>query len=112
MELKPASHSRTMLLTWLIASQFLALLSLIFWLFAVGLFAMASDPGVAQGAQSVVIGLWAYPLWPIVFAIAAWIAYARKRDKLASVLTTLTFLPVLILILAVLLSGFVRPVGL
>jgi len=36
-----------------------------------------------------------------LFAIAAWIAYARKKDKLASVLTTLTFLPILVLILII-----------
>jgi len=33
-------------------------------------------------------------------------AYARKKDRLAGVLTTLTFLPVLILILTIVFSSF------
>ena len=38
--------------------------------------------------------------------ITAWIAYARKRDRLAGVLTTFTFLPVLVLILIIILANF------
>ncbi|MBN2118409.1 MAG: hypothetical protein JW730_17680 [Anaerolineales bacterium] len=110
METRPAS--RTPLLIWLIASQTLALASLIFWMFAAGISVMAFDPGVTQEAWSFVIAVWAYPVWPIAFTVAAWVAYARKRDKLAAVLTTLTFLPVLVLILIIILSSFVGPVGL
>ncbi len=110
LESKPAS--RMPILIWLIASQFLALLSLVFWMFAAGLSVMAFDSGVTQEASNFVMAVWAYPIWPIAFAIAAWVAYARKRDRLAAVLTTLTFLPVLVLILLVMLSGFFGPVGL
>ena len=110
METKPAS--RTPILIWLIASQLLALASLIFWLFAAGISVMAFDPGVTQEAWNFVIAVWAYPIWPIAFTIAAWIAYARKKDKLAAVLTTLTFFPVLVLILMIMLSSFFGPVGL
>jgi hypothetical protein len=46
-----------------------------------------------------VIVVWSYTLWPITFAIATWSAYARHAERLAGVLTTLTFLPVLLLIL-------------
>lgn len=110
METKPVS--RTPVLVWLIASQILALLSLIFWLMAAGLSVMAFDAGVTREAWNFVIAVWAYPVWPIAFTSAAWIAYARKKDKLAAVLTTLTFLPVLVLILVIVLSSFFPPVGL
>ncbi|RPJ26805.1 MAG: hypothetical protein EHM33_10245 [Chloroflexi bacterium] len=110
METKPAS--RTPILIWLIASQLLALASLIFWLLAAGLSVMAFDAGVTQEAWNFVIAVWAYPIWPIAFTLAAWIAYARKKDKLAAILTTLTFLPVLVLILIIMLSSFSGPVRL
>ncbi|MEO5887583.1 MAG: hypothetical protein ABIQ77_07965 [Anaerolineales bacterium] len=91
--------SRKSILIWLIVSQVLALASLFFWLIMAGLSVMAFDSGVTQEAWNFVIAVWLYPIWPIAFAIAAWIAYARKRDKLAGVLTTFTFLPILVLII-------------
>jgi heme/copper-type cytochrome/quinol oxidase subunit 4 len=63
-----------------------------------GLSVMAFDSGVSTEAWTFVILVWSYPVWPIAFAIASWIAYARKKDRLAGVLTTLTFLPVLLLL--------------
>lgn len=102
-ELKPSL--RRPVLIWLIVSQILAALSLIFWLLVAGLSVMAFDSGVTAGAWTFVIVVWSYPLWPIAFTIASWIAYARRRDRLAAVLTTLTFLPVLVLILAMLVGN-------
>jgi len=104
LETKSASHRP--ILIWLIISQLLALASLIFWLFAAGISVMAFDAGVTAEAWTFVIAVWSYPIWPIVFTIAAWIAYARKKDRLAAVLTTLTFLPVLLLILFIVFSSF------
>lgn len=98
MEIKPAARSRKPILIWLVVSQILALISLIFWLVIAGLSVMAFDSGVTAGAWAFVIAVWSYPIWPLGFAIAAWIAYARKRDRLAGVLTTFTFLPVLVLL--------------
>jgi hypothetical protein len=103
LDTKPVS--RRPILIWLIVSQLLALASLIFWLFAAGISVMAFDSGVTPEAWTFVIAVWSYPIWPIVFAIASWIAYAHKRDKLAGILTTLTFLPVLVLILFIVLSS-------
>ena len=80
--------------------------SLFFWLLMAGLSVMAFDSGVTQEVWNFVIVVWLYPVWPIVFAIAAWIAYARKKDKLAGMLTTLTFLPVLVLILIIVGANF------
>ena len=99
METNPSS--RKPILIWLIASQVLALASLFFWLLMAGLSVMAFDSGVTQEAWNFVIAVWLYPIWPVVFAVAAWVAYARKKDKLAGLLTTLTFLPILVLIIII-----------
>jgi hypothetical protein len=104
-------NSRRPVLIWLIVSQLLALLSLLFWLFAAGISVMAFDSGMTREAWTIVIAVWSYPIWPIVFTIAAWIAYARKKDMLAAILTTFTFLPVLLLILFIVVANafyFVR----
>jgi hypothetical protein len=99
LETKPTS--RTPILIWLIISQLLALGSLLFWLVMAGLAVMAFDAGSTPEAWTFVIAVWSYPIWPVAFAIAAWIAYRRKKDKLAGILTTLTFLPVLVLIVII-----------
>lgn len=111
MEAKPASRSRKPILVWLIASQVLALASLVFWLVMAGLSVMAFDSGVTTEAWTFVIAVWSYPIWPLAFAIAAWIAYARKKDRLAGILTSFTFLPVLVLILILLSSSFFYSMG-
>lgn len=103
METKPAL--RTLTLIWLIGSQLLALASLIIWLVAAGLSVMAFDSGVTQEAWNFVISVWAYPLWPLAFAIASWIAYAHRKNVLAAILTTFTFLPVLLLLIAMILGN-------
>ena len=104
METNPPS--RKPILIWLIVSQLLAVASLFFWLVMAGLSVMAFDSGVTQEAWNFVTVVWLYPVWPILFAIAAWIAYARKKDKLAGVLTTFTFLPILVLMLIIVGANF------
>jgi len=96
-QIKPSSFRPVLI--WLIISQLLTLASLFFWLVVAGLSVMAFDSGVSAQAWAFVIAVWSYPIWPIVFTIASWIAYPRKKDRLAAVLTTLTFLPVLLLII-------------
>ena len=98
--------TRKPILIWLIISQLLALGSLLFWLAMAGLSVMAFDSGSTPEAWTFVIAVWSYPIWPITFAIAAWIAYARKKDRLAGILTTLTFLPVLVLIIVIIVGNF------
>ena len=105
MEAEIQPKPRRPVLIWLIISKVLAAASLLFWLVMAGLSVMAFDSGVSAEAWTFVIAVWSYPIWPIGFAIAAWVAYARKKDKLAGVLTTLTFLPVLLLILAMVLGN-------
>ncbi len=93
---KPRSKG---LLIWLIVSQVLAVASLVFWLVVAGLSFMAFDAGETPQAWAFVITIWAYPIFPIVMAIGAWIAYARRRNILSAILSGLTFaLPVLLYI--------------
>jgi hypothetical protein len=103
--------SRRPILSWLIVSQVLAAASLVVWLIVAGLSVMAFDSGVSAEAWTFVIAVWSYPVWPLGFAIASWIAYAHRRDRLAGVFTTFTFLPVLVLILAMLVSNFLFTLG-
>jgi hypothetical protein len=98
--------SRKPVLIWLIISQLLALVSLLFWLVMAGLSVMAFDSGESPQAWTFIIAVWSYPIWPIVFTIAAWIAYARKKDRAAGILTTFTFLPVLVLIAVIFVGNF------
>jgi ABC-type Na+ efflux pump permease subunit len=91
---------RTGLLIWLIVSQLLAVASLFFWLLMAGLSVMAFDSGVTQEAWNVVIAVWLYPIFPLVMIIGAWIAYAKRRNLLAAILSGLSFIPPALLFLA------------
>jgi hypothetical protein len=62
---------------------------------------MAFDSGVTREAWAVVIAAWAYPLWPLVMAIASWIAWAFRKNWLAAILSGLTFAPMGLLYLVV-----------
>lgn len=111
MEAQPAARSRRPILIWMIVSQILALVSLIFWLLIAGLSVMAFDSGVTTEAWTFVIAVWSYPIWPLAFAIAAWMAYARRKDRLAGILTAFTFLPILVLILILMSSSLFYSMG-
>lgn len=91
--------SRTGLLIWLIVSQLLALGSLLIWLVVAGLSVMAFDSGESQAAWTFVIAVWSYPIIPALLIIGAWIAYARRRNVLAAVLSGLSFAPPILLYL-------------
>lgn len=104
--MESTAPSRQPILIWLIISQLLALASLFFWLVMAGLSVMAFDSGESPQAWAFVITVWAYPIWPIIFTIASWIAYVRKKDRAAGILTTLTFLPVLILFIIIFAGNF------
>jgi uncharacterized BrkB/YihY/UPF0761 family membrane protein len=80
-------------LIWLIVSQLLALATLLFWVVAAGVSVMAFDEGPSPEAWRFVIAVWAYPLFPLVMAIGAWIAFAFRKNWLAAILSGLTFAP-------------------
>jgi cytochrome bd-type quinol oxidase subunit 2 len=86
-------RSRRVLVIWMIVSQLLTVGSLVIWLIIAGLSVMAFDSGVTQEAWNIVIAVWAYPIIPIVLVIAAWIAFARRKNKLAGLLSGLSFTP-------------------
>lgn len=88
---------RTGLLIWMIISQILTVLSLGIWLLIAGLSVMAFDSGVSAEAWTFVIAVWSYPVIPLVLVIASWIAYARRKNKLAAVLSGLSFAPPILL---------------
>ncbi len=83
--------SRRGLLIWLITSQLMAVASLLIWLVVAGLSVMAFDSGESPQAWAFVITVWSYPIVPFALAIGAWIAYARKKNKLSAILSGLTF---------------------
>ena len=86
-------QKRTGLLIWMILSQILAVLSLIPWALMAGLSVMAFDSGVSAEAWTIVIIAWSYPIFPLLLVIAAWIAYARRKNTLAAVLSGFSFAP-------------------
>jgi hypothetical protein len=96
-ELAVRPQPRKGLLIWMIVSQILTVGSLFIWLVMAGLSVMAFDSGVTQEAWTFVILVWSYPIVPVVLVIAAWIAYARKKDRLAAVLSGLSFAPPILL---------------
>lgn len=91
---------RTGLVIWMIVSQLLMLGSLVFWLVMAGLSVMAFDSGVTTEAWTFVLLVWAYPIIPLILVIAAWIAFAKRKNVLAAVLSGLTFAPIALLLLA------------
>jgi len=88
---------RTGLFIWMIVSQLLMVASLLIWLLAAGLAVMAFDSGVTDEAWTFVIAVWSYPIIPLVLVVSAWIAYARRRNVLAAVLSGLSFAPPILL---------------
>jgi hypothetical protein len=89
---------RTGLLIWMILSQLLALGSLVPWLLMAGLSVMAFDQGSSPEAWAFVIAVWSYPILPIILVIAAWIAFSRRKNVLAAVLSGFSFAPPLLCI--------------
>jgi uncharacterized membrane protein len=99
-ELAAPPKRRTGLVIWMIVSQLLAIGSLLFWAVVAGLSVMAFDEGSSPVAWAIVLTVWAYPLFPLLMAIGAWIAFAFRKNRLAAVLSGLSFVPPLLLYLA------------
>jgi hypothetical protein len=95
---------RTGLVIWLIVSQLLAVASLLLWLVMVGVSAMAAfADGASPADWAMVISVCAYPLFPLILAFSAWIAFVLHKNRLAAVLGGLTILPPVVLIVVILL---------
>jgi hypothetical protein len=98
-------------LIWLIVSQLLAAGTLFFWALAAGLSAMAFDSGDSPEAWRMVLTVWAYPLFPLIMAIGAWIAFAFRKNWLAAILSGLSFAPVVLLVLAMQIQTMIWKLG-
>ena len=98
-EVAAPAQRRTGLVIWLIVSQLLAIASLLIWALVAGLSVMAFDSGESREAWTLVLVVWSYPLFPLLLAIAAWVAFAFRKNRLAAVLTGLTFVPPVLLYL-------------
>jgi peptidoglycan/LPS O-acetylase OafA/YrhL len=96
-------------LAWLIVSQLVYLLLLIPWLFASMMSIMAFDAGVSTQAVLFVGIIWSYPVWPILFSILAWVAYARQRNWRAVIWTSI---PLVLVVLAVTIFFILAEMGL
>ena len=96
-------------LIWLIVSQLLALGSLLIWALVAGLSVMAFDSGSTPEAWAIVLTVWAYPLFPLVTAIGAWVAYAFRKNKLASLLSGLSFAPPILLYIFLWVTSLIGP---
>jgi hypothetical protein len=108
-ELAAPPKRRTGLLIWLIVSQLLAVGSLLIWALMAGLSVMAFDTGESPEAWAFVLAVWAYPLFPLLMAIGAWVAFAFHKNRLAAVLTGLTFAPPVLFYLFVWITSLIGP---
>lgn len=97
---------RVGLIIWMIASQVLMVFSLLIWVTVAGLSVMAFDSGESPQAWAFVITVWSYPIIPFGLVIAAWIAFARRKNKTAAVLSGLSFLPPVIFFLCITVASF------
>jgi uncharacterized BrkB/YihY/UPF0761 family membrane protein len=98
-EVAVSPKRRTGLVIWLIISQLLAVGSLFFWFFGALFSVMAFDEGNSPEAWRFVITVWSYPLFPLLMAVGAWVAFAFRKNRLAAVLSGLTIVPPIIFLL-------------
>jgi hypothetical protein len=108
-EIAEKPKPRKALVIWLILSQFLAVVSLLIWLLVAGLSVMAFDSGVTTEAWTVVIVVWSYPIFPLLMVIAAWVAFARRKNILSAVFSGLSFAPPIFLYLFLWVSSLTYP---
>lgn len=102
---------RTGLLIWMIVSQLLMLGSLLIWALMAGLSVMAFDSGESREAWTFVIAIWSYPLIPLILVIGAWIAFAGRKNKLAAILSGLSFVPPVLFYLFLWVASLIGPQG-
>jgi hypothetical protein len=101
----PTQSRRTGLLIWMIIAQLLMLGSLVIWLISALFSVMAFDAGVTTQAWTFVIIVWSYPILPILLSIVGWIAYAKRKNTLAVILSVLSFAPPFLLYFLMIVSN-------
>jgi cytochrome bd-type quinol oxidase subunit 2 len=104
--------SRTGPALWLVATQALALASILAWLLVAGFSFIASGPASGDAElfpRPLLWALWAYPVLPVVCSVAAWRAF-RRRDVRRAVTWTSVQLVVILPMLAYV-AYMASPVG-
>jgi hypothetical protein len=91
-----ARPKRVGLVIWLIVSQLTALGSLFFWFVAAGLGLIIAEMDKSAPAPAGLVWLWLYPILPLGMAIASWVAFAKRKNSLAGILSGLAVAPTLI----------------
>jgi len=102
-------QKRTGLTIWMIVSQLLTVGSLLIWLLVAGLSVMAFDSGESREAWTLVIAVWSYPIIPLILAVTAWIAFTRRKNVLAGVLSGLSFTPPFLLYIFIWVASLIGP---
>lgn len=80
-------------LIWLIVSQLVAVGSLQIWAVVAGFSFMAAVQINEPAVFILSLAVWAYPLFALVMAIGAWVAFAFRRNRLAAILSGLACAP-------------------
>ena len=97
------------LVVWMIVSQLLAIGSLLIWALMAGLSVMAFDEGQSREAWTIVLMVWAYPLFPLLMAVGAWVSFAFRKNRLAAILSGMTFAPLVLFYLFMWLMNLIGP---
>ncbi len=92
---------RTGLLIWMIVAQLLAVASLLIWVVMAGMSFMAFDSGGSASTWVFVTAVWCYPIVPLLMSIGAWVAYKRRKNSIAAILSGLSFAPIVLFFLVI-----------
>ncbi len=84
--------NRVILLIWMVLSQLLMVATLFIWILVIGgLFIMATNStSPRHWIQAIIAGM--YPTVPITFVVGSWVAYSRRKNLMAALLSGLSFL--------------------
>ena len=96
----PVQHKRsTGLLIWLIVSQLLAAASTVVSVMIMAMYGMGYQEVGLPPYWQYWIAL-CYPIFPLTMSIGAWVAFARRRNMVAAILSglSLALVPVLLFI--------------
>ncbi len=96
-ELTERSQRRTGLRIWLIVTQLLAFASILLSFPLIVVYGMA-DQG--QGVPPQFYLAFFYPIFPLTMSIGAWMAFVRRKNMLAAILSglSLSLIPVMVFI--------------
>jgi hypothetical protein len=70
---------------------------------------MAFDSGVTPEAWTFVLIVWSYPIFPLLMVIAAWIAFARRKNILSAIFSGLSFAPPILLYIFLWITSLTYP---